>query len=81
MMADNWKDRHPFTIGQEVYAKAGTALPGLTAVTIHMRGEDDLGCWFGSRDFPRTRFACENFFCEPPDAPEAVAAVQESETA
>jgi hypothetical protein len=77
-MADNWKARHPFAIGQEVYAKAGTVLPGLAAVTIHMRGEDDLGCWFGSRDFPRTRFACADFFCEPPEPEAADASATDS---
>jgi hypothetical protein len=68
-MTEGWKARHPFIIGQVVYARAGGELAPMTAVTIHMRGEDDQGCWFGSRDHPRRRFACADFTGAMPPGP------------
>ena len=51
-MTENWKARHPFAVGQEIYGRQVPALQSFgmfitagKAYRVHMRGEDAHGLW------------------------------------
>jgi hypothetical protein len=65
--ASDWKAKHPFFVGQLIYAlkdlpfgKAGVITEG-SAVTVYMRGCDTDGNWVGLKGYAGAYFDCCDF--------------------
>lgn len=70
-MADDWKARHPFAVGQKVYPRPGGRVErlGLSQPRIvAMRGESDRGLWIVLEGIAY-EFPIDDFSAVPPMAP------------
>ena len=78
MMQDDWRSRHPFTLGQQVWVKpwsqhaaikTGAGLRGLDPATpyvVAMRGESLRGCWITLERVTPYAFSTRDFTAVPP---------------
>lgn len=68
-MQPDWKDRHPFTLGQRVYVKPHCHHRGLdpaTGYAVAMRGETEHGPWITLVGVSPYEFSVADFTAIPP---------------